>query len=420
MSSHTPCPRCAADIVRDGRYAVWCPSCEWNLGAEPPGRRSLGAVLADRLTAGQHAHVLRRGAALEGGGLSRATAMLLAALIHLVTAACVVAAVAVVVAVPNIVGVLSAVLLLGTAWLMRPRLGRLPAERNLLRRDRAPRLFGLLDRIGAEVGAPPVDVVFVVAEHNAAFGRIGLRGRRTLYLGAPLWAMLDPQEKVALLAHELSHSSNGDVRAGRLTGTAISALEEVHEVVRAVARGGRDSAEATAQSVVAMLSLALAALMWLAGLALRTLGFLLLAVSMRAARQGEYVADERAARLASSEAAAGMLDRLVTARIDTAELSWLAASFGTSVWTRLPDKHGQVPEHELERRRRLEARAERHVFHSHPPIRLRVEFVRSLGYAAPAVELGEEEAAAVEAELAPRFATIATVLGEERREVSYA
>ncbi|NUW41902.1 M48 family metallopeptidase [Nonomuraea rhodomycinica] len=420
MSSLTPCPQCSAGIVRDGRYAVWCPSCEWNLGADSPGRRSLGAVLADRLTAGQHARVLRRGAALQGGGLSRTAAMLLAALIHLVTAGCVVAAVTVVVAVPNIVGVLAAVLLLGTAWLMRPRLGRLPAGRHLLGRDRAPRLFGLLDRIGAEVGAPPVDVVLVLPEHNAAYGRIGLRGRRTLFLGAPLWAVLGPQEKVALLAHELSHSSNGDVRQGRLTGTAIGALEEVHEVVRAVARGGRDSAEATAQSFVAMLSLALAAAMWLAGLTLRMLGFLLLAVSMRAARQGEYVADERAARTASSEAAASMLDRLVTARVELGELSWLAASFGTSVWARLPEKHGQVPEHELERRRRLEARTQRHVFHSHPPIHLRVEFVRSLGHAAPVVELGEEEAAAVEAELAPRLAAIATALGEERREVSYA
>ncbi|MBN6051584.1 M48 family metallopeptidase, partial [Nonomuraea sp. RK-328] len=270
-----------------------------------PGRRSLGAVLADRLTAGQHAHVLRRGATLEGGGLARAAAMLLATLIHLVTVGCVAGAVAVVVAVPNIVGVLAAVLLLGTAWLMRPRLGRLPADRHLLDRDRAPRLFGLLDRIGAEVGAPPVDVVFVSADYNAAYARVGLRGRRTLDLGAPLWAVLDPQERVALLAHGLSHSSNGDVREGRLTGTAIRALWEVHEVVRAVARGGRDSAEATAQSFVAMLSLALAALMWLAGLVLRLLGFLLLAVSMRASRQGEYVADERAARVASSEAMAG-------------------------------------------------------------------------------------------------------------------
>ncbi|MEV0202767.1 M48 family metallopeptidase [Nonomuraea sp. NPDC050691] len=419
MSSHTPCPQCSADIVRDDRYALWCPSCEWNLTGELPGRRSLGAVLADRLTAGQHAHVLRRGATLEGGGLSRAAAMLLAALIHLVTAGCVVAAVAVVVAVPNIVGLLSAVLLLGVAWLMRPRLGRLPADRHLLGRGRAPRLFGLLDRIGAEVGAPPVDVVFVSAEHNAAYGRIGLRGRRTLILGAPLWAVLGRQEKVALLAHELSHSSNGDVRQGRLTGTAIRALAEVHAVVRGVARGGRDTAEVTAQSFVAMVSLALAALMWLAGLVLRVLGFLLLAVSMRSGRQGEYVADERAARVASAEAAAGMLDRLVTATIDLNELSWLAASFGTSVWTRLPEKHGQVPEQELERRRRLEARQERHVFDSHPPIDLRVEFVRSLGYAAPVVELGEEEAAVVEAELAPRFAAIATDLGQARREESY-
>ncbi|NUW38495.1 M48 family metalloprotease, partial [Nonomuraea sp. SMC257] len=106
--------------------------------------------------------------------------------------------------------VLLAVLLLGTAWLMRPRLGRLPAGPHLRGRDRAPRLFGLLDRVGAEVGAPPVDVVFVSAEDNAAYARIGRRGRRALIIGAPLWARLGPQEKVALLGHELSHSSNGD------------------------------------------------------------------------------------------------------------------------------------------------------------------------------------------------------------------
>ncbi|MEV0596401.1 M48 family metallopeptidase [Nonomuraea cavernae] len=419
MQTERSCPECGISIVKDGRYPAWCPSCEWNL-SEPPRKRSLGVALTDRLTAGQHAQVLRRGARVSGGGASRVLSSVLAALIHLLAAGSAVAGVWIAVILPNFVGWALAALLLGAAWLMRPRFGRLARTAPVLTRESAPRLFGLLDRVGAEVGAAKVDTVLVTAEFNASYGQIGLRGRRLLCLGAPLWAMLEPQERIALLAHELSHSSNGDIRHSRLANTALAGLDAVRRATRGAAETGEESAEAAGQSIASLALLVLIIVMRLAGFAIGLLGFLLLITTTRSARQAEYVADERAARVASSGAAAAMLDKLATAPVDLNELSWLSATLGTTVWRRLTERQAQLPAHELERRRRLMAREPRHFADSHPPLDLRVEFVRSLGHDTAAVRLRDLEDEAVQAELEPRFAEIAEELGAARREVSFA
>ncbi|MER6943903.1 M48 family metalloprotease [Nonomuraea sp. NPDC000554] len=419
MPTEKPCPKCGVAVVKDGRYPSWCPSCEWNLPARPR-RRRLGVMLADRLTAGLHAQVLKTGVELVGGGFARVASSLLAALIHLLTLSAAVAGVWVAVLVPNVVGFALGALLLGVAWLMRPRLGRLSKKAPVLTRESAPRLFGLLDRVGAEVGADRVDAVLVWPAFQAAFAQLGLRGTRVLFLGAPLWAVLEPQERVALLAHELSHSSNGDCRHGRLTSTAISALYAVQDATRSTAKTGEDTVEAVPESIASLLAIVLVAVMRLAGIVIGLLSMLLVMITARSSRQAEYVADERAARVGSSEAAAGMLDKVVTAPVDLNDLSWLAASLGTSVWQRLRDMQAKVPEYELERRRRLSAREVRHVADSHPPLDLRVEFVRSLHYDAPAVRLRDNEDEAIQAELDPLFTAIATELGEARRAASYA
>lgn len=31
-----PCPRCAADVVFDGRHVPWCTACEWGLRPMEP------------------------------------------------------------------------------------------------------------------------------------------------------------------------------------------------------------------------------------------------------------------------------------------------------------------------------------------------------------------------------------------------
>src|SRR5690349_6474560 len=83
---------------------------------------------------------------------------------------------------------------------MRPRFGRLPKYATVLTRDEAPALYALVDRVAEAAGAPVPHVICLDEDRfNASSGAYGLRRRRVLRLGLPLWQVLAPEQRVALL-----------------------------------------------------------------------------------------------------------------------------------------------------------------------------------------------------------------------------
>ncbi|MEU4608189.1 M48 family metallopeptidase [Kribbella sp. NPDC023972] len=115
----------------------------------------------------------------------------------------------------------------GVVLLFRPRAHKLPSDAQLVTREQAPVLYGVLDRIAAAVGTPTIPAVVVDTEPNLWFARAGWRFRPVIGIGLPLWAGLSPQEQVAILAHELGHGRNGDARHGWVIGGAQSILGEL-------------------------------------------------------------------------------------------------------------------------------------------------------------------------------------------------
>jgi Zn-dependent protease with chaperone function len=93
-----------------------------------------------------------------------------------------------------------------------------PPEGRILTRGDAPDLFELLDRLRKELQTPPIHVVLVTPEFNAAVSqipRLGLFGwhRNYLLLGLPLLQVLTREQFTAVLAHELGHLSHGHARS---------------------------------------------------------------------------------------------------------------------------------------------------------------------------------------------------------------
>jgi hypothetical protein len=56
---------------------------------------------------------------------------------------------------------------------------------------------------------------------------VGLRRRRVVHIGIPLWFTLEPQPRVAVLGHEVGHFVNGDLRRSLLVGSSIDTLIEL-------------------------------------------------------------------------------------------------------------------------------------------------------------------------------------------------
>ncbi|MFI6562510.1 M48 family metallopeptidase [Streptomyces sp. NPDC050534] len=189
-------------------------------------------------------------------------------------------------------------LLLALAWSLRPRAPHLPDSGPVLLRADAPGLYALVDEIARTVGTRGVDRIVVDTQPNASVNSHGLRGRRQLTLGLPLWEILTPQQRIALLGHELAHYSNGDTRRALVVSRAYASLTAWHYYF----------APTPDPTLIEMFVNLVFAVPRLLVLSLLTL---LDHLTFRAAQRAEYLADRGAASAGSTAAAEELLDLLL-------------------------------------------------------------------------------------------------------------
>ena len=398
------CPECHGTLTPEGQYVSWCRACEWNVdpGHTPSGERALARwrLRAERRLVTTLFEELRgREGARPGWDLARVAGYAIALGVHAVTLLVLIAGGwLLVTGWPNWVQVALAVLLLLVAVALRPRPGRLGPDEDPLTRAEAPALFELLDRVSISLSAPSVQLVVINGEYNAGFGTVGWRRRRVLWLGAPLWRVLDPQERVALLGHEIGHSVNGDARHGLVVGTALETLAEWYEFTRAHTTDyGYSDAAAGALTIVA--EWIQQALLRLLGLPIAGVGVLLERLHLRSGQRAEYLADELAARAGSTAAVIRSQEKLVLAEGVHFALSAAARRGERSLGDAAVEYVATVPDHEWDRRLRLARRHEHRADVSHPPTALRVDLLRSRPMREAAVVLHAEAAAEIDREL---------------------
>ncbi|MFJ6137910.1 M48 family metalloprotease [Kitasatospora sp. NPDC092286] len=444
------CPRCAARLDADPRFTVWCPRCEWNLAPEPEaepteksGAARTRAVRREQAAADRAEQLYRELAAGRGTATGRRdwlAAAAVAAVVHLATAALFGWALWLLVTGNTPLRCLGAAAL-AVVVLLRPRLGRVPRDEHLLDRRRAPALYGLADRIAAQLGTGPVGVIRIDGSFNASIGVVGLRRRTVLTLGLPLWEALDEQQRIALLGHEFAHRVNADHRRGLWLSSAIGALAHWHDLARPREHPGQPGGLRLLFQFAELISGAvLHGLAWLFWRAL----LLLDRLTARAGQQAEYHADTLAARTASTEAARGMLETLLlggavgtlvtrlradhqnrpragrrgmTARAGAAragaahaEATRDLAPASDALWERLRDHLAAVPPLERERLRRRSALDRCAVDATHPPTHLRLALLERSTPVPAAITATPAEFTAITAELAPHRERVARVL----------
>ncbi|SCG61909.1 M48 family metallopeptidase [Micromonospora inositola] len=412
------CPRCAATTVSLWDATPWCAGCEWNLDAYDPERRAseFGWAwvdrwtyrLAYRMTTRQFDRLVGRPLDDPGPATARLVTAIASMLLLGGALALAVTGVWLIVAFsfPN-PSVVLGVALLGLAYALRPRFGRLDEDLTVLSRDRAPELFALVDEVAAAIGAPAPQVVGVDGDINAYAGTVGVRRRRVLCLGLPLWGSLPAQERVALLGHELGHFVNGDPRRTLLTQPAVTMLGSAADLVRPVRTvSGGGIAELVGTALANAVQWVLAGLLFGAHL-------LLVSVALRDSQRAEYLADELAARVAGSPAACGMLDAfLAEESIALAVRRESRAGHGPDRWRAAVAGSRSAAAERLPLLRQLSVREEASLFATHPPSGLRRRMLAGPPAHEPTVELTDERMARIDAELARDYEQV-------RREVSW-
>ncbi|MBI5301121.1 MAG: M48 family metalloprotease [Chloroflexi bacterium] len=206
----------------------------------------------------------------------------------------------------NLFAILGAVACFATVWFLMPRLPRLSDP--IVPRAEIPTVYQTVDRVAQALGAARVDGIVIDENFNAAVAQVGLRRKRILFIGLPLFATLDAQEKVAVLGHELAHNVNGDPMRSFFEASAVGVLVEWHRMLQPQemwqAPGGL-------VGLVLLIALPLARLFtyvisfipWLGAYALAHLLW-------RHSQRAEYLADHLAATVSGTNAMIALLNKL--------------------------------------------------------------------------------------------------------------
>jgi Zn-dependent protease with chaperone function len=295
-------------------------------------------------------------------------------------------------------------LALAIVVLLRPRLAKLDPEVELLDRDEAPQLYALCDAVARAIGARRVAQVGLDPDFNAYYTVVGIRRRRTMVLGTPLWTVLDRQGRVALLGHELGHGANGDNRHGVFVGGALRALVRWYELLRP-SRDGVFAARGNPLGMIAGLLLLVPQAIVAGTLYCVVVAFHL--VSQRVGQRAEYLADAMAVRAAGRPAARSLLETLLVTEslLRAGRLVPRNAPAGEA-YAALVAHAAELPAAEKDRLVRR-GRLRRHrVDWSHPPTAMRLDHVASRPDEPARVVLDAGQAAAIDAELAAPLARL--------------
>jgi Zn-dependent protease with chaperone function len=408
------CPECAAPLVQsEPRFSRWCRGCDWNVDPQeqlrlskrtkPPGRlvrlrRRIEDELAERL----YAELASRSMDRPGWDLAAVTSVVIAVLVHLFTLGLVgLAGWLVVVAYDNVLAWVAIVLLVGIAFLMRPKFFRLDKPAVSVTREQTPRLYALVDEVSQALGGPTIQRIVLDTSYNAAVTAIGPLRRRLLIIGLPMWNVLDRQERVALLGHEIGHFVNSDPRRSLVVGSAVESLAALDELFSGEARplipGDDDFLTTSYTKAMAVLRMLV--------VPARAVAVALVLTTMQARQRAEYLADQLASKAGGTAANVSGLDAELLGALSMRQLAVDVRKARTpNLWKAQRAYVREFPALERERLRRAAAVRRSRVDESHPPTHLRIKLAEvPQRYSPAAVVLSQGEADAIERELQPCY-----------------
>jgi Zn-dependent protease with chaperone function len=296
------------------------------------------------------------------------------------------------------------IFLIVLAFAMRPRISRIPKYNVVAERD-FPTLYRVTDEVASRLGTRRVDLLLITTHFNAFFYRAGWSRKNVLCLGMPLFEILTPQERVALIAHELGHSANGDASRTFFISSAIRSLY-----------AWRDMFVGDGDFIILSLTFLLVGLPRLIALILGLIATGLVLLLANESQRAEYLADGMAARVAGTEAMLNLLHKLHMApTLGKAMDNFYETGARRGVFEALRRKVAHVPPRELERVARVEKSLDARLDSTHPPTAYRIELLKARPVTHPDVVVSTADIDAIERELSQIRPDLETVMLESFR-----
>lgn len=421
VASPVGCPVCVSDLTSDPRFVRWCRACGWNADPAPePARSRLRRALdrrADRATRRLFDSVLAHAPSERRGVLVSVVVYAAAAAVHVVTAMFLAAAPLLLLLPEDLatwLRIVGAALCLAIGGFVLPLTRAWRSDGVSLSRADAPTLFSLIDDIARETGAPAVERVEMSDAFNASYFRQGVRRRHVVELGMALWTVLEPQQRVALLGHELGHAVNGDLRNIGIVHRALLTLARWRQLLTPIQRHPWASSlhRSPEEGLVGLVeTVVLPVVLFPITMMIGAFSLALELVADRDGQRREYYADELSAHVAGSTAAVELLEMILLGEFAQDTLVRTVRFQRTlDPWQALRGAVAGVPPTERERLAHNARRTLGRIDSTHPPTQLRADLLRGRPDRQPRVTVGADTAAAIEQELAPARARLAREL----------
>lgn len=393
----TYCPNCHSELTVNKGYVAWCESCNWNLN--PLHNQAKNEAFQDF-----YARISRKlGHELlkfmkEGHYQSKLTpalcmAYILSGCVHLVSCAILVAGIwLAIIGWGKFFFMLGSVVCLVVAWLTRPRFGRI--QDPILPKEEWPILYKVVNDVASILQAKPVTAITIGYDYNAAFGSAGLRGDKYLRLGLPLFAVLNAQERVALIAHELGHGVNKDTSKGFFIGTAISSLAVWHDMLRP------DAIIEESPNLVDIMMIPINLILLGMSRIIYGIMYILAHMLFQDSQRAEYMADYLATTVSGVKAKVSLLEKNHLGQYYQYVMQRaLITKDHTTLFQELRNQFANMPEQEITRIRRIGRMEESRLDATHPPTAYRIEFLEAQGHVNPAYEIPTDDLQLLEQEL---------------------
>jgi Zn-dependent protease with chaperone function len=367
------CPKCGRLIPVYPGYVTWCDACEWNLEPFRARPRSIFEAfyrtLSLRLSASLFTDLVKQPVPRRTPTLSKLLAYTVALLVHALTGLLLFAGLTLLVTGwPNILALMIGVALLGVGAVSLPRVLQLRIDEGIAPRKDFPALYSVVDAIAKALGTTSIDFLVLDINFNSSFARLGWQRKKTIVLGLPLLSVLEGQERVALISHEMAHAVSGDPTRSLFVSTALNSLIRWYEILRPTERDYPvslwmipfDLLRKGLTSIVGLWVAGLCALMW------------------RDMQRAEYLADYFAAAVSGTDAMISMLRKLHLSRaFEIAAHNLRFQNGAQDLFEELRRQVTIVPEREIDRLMRVEKTTQAGLDSTHPPTTYRSEFLEA-------------------------------------------
>ncbi len=369
------CPKCGAGVPIYPRYSPWCDGCDWNL--QPTNGQLLENHLSTWLSElGQQsdARLLKQVSTVKRLSPQFTVTKFVSVLLALLTYGVILAIAAALFYVaytqhvyPDLIRFAIVVLAAGVFSTIVPHFEEVPPEMVRTQEKDFPAINDIVERVALALGvAKPM--ILMTEQFTATFGRIGFWQQPVLCLGHPFLSVLNQEELVSLIAHELSHSRDGAITRRPIVRTALIALDRWNYIIQP------ERLLYIRNRFWFYVLFPLTILCTVAILPIRAMTYLIEICCFRDGQLAEYIADASSLAVTDGEKAVSLLRKSHYRHLQALTMAYESAP-ARRKYTHLLNQLNEIPEREFERVWRIAQRENMSLRSTHPSLRSRVAFL---------------------------------------------